>query len=250
MQPDKPAPSATPTPDISTPSSPVAPASRPRLNLAKRTVSNAPTDSSTATPASASDSKASPFGAAKPIDTAKRDQEYEAKQAEKRKQKEEADAKAKEEREKAAAEKAARGEAAGTASQAATEGGATGATADLPSRNVNGRSSSHSKPKEAKENGNYQPKPDFKLLQRQEEEESNGMGEAEDGEDMRNEPANGAILSSDDKDTKPQEIVRDANNPDPDTTADAEQEDGWNVVPGKTKKPAAKQRGASRALAS
>lgn len=242
MQPDKPAASATPTPDISTPSSPItsAPASRPRLNLTKRTVSSAvPADSEAATPTS--DAKASPFGAARPIDTAKRDQELEAKAAERRKQKEEDDAKAKAEREKAAAEKAARGEVAGSASKAAVEGGATGAVSG-GAREPNGRSVSASKGKDAKENGNFQPKPDFKILQRMEQE--NGE---EDGEDARNEPANGAIVDADDKDTKPQTIVRDVNATGDDADAEVHEADGWNTVPVKSK---GKQRGGARALAS
>lgn len=250
MQPDKPVASNTPTPDVSMPSSPVPPASRPKLNLAKRTVSTAPADDN-ASATSATDSKASPFGAAKPIDTAKRDQEFEARQEEKRKEKEEADAKAKAEREKAAAEKAAKGEAAASASQAAVEGGATGAVSEPRAVNGGRRSSANKAGKNAKENGDYQPKPDFKILQRMENVDGDDL--EEEGEDMRNEPANGAIVGSDEKDVKPQEIIRDVNEPDPDTTADQQQEEGWNVVGGKerTSKSRGKPRGpSSRALAS
>ena len=61
--------------DSSNPPSPAAPASRPKLNLQKRTVSEA-----VSTPATgAGDSKASPFGAARPIDTAAREREVEEK---------------------------------------------------------------------------------------------------------------------------------------------------------------------------
>lgn len=228
---------------MSTPSSPIAsaPASRPRLNLAKRTVSSAvPAEPEPATPTS--DAKASPFGAARPIDTAKRDQELEAKAAERRKQKEEDDAKAKADREKAAAEKAARGEAAGSTSKAAIEGGATGAVSG-GEREPNGRTSSVSKGKDAKENGNFQPKPDFKILQRMEQEN----GEDEDGEDARNEPANGAIVDADDKDTKPQTIVRDVNATGDDADVEVHEADGWETIGKKTK---GKQRGGGRALAS
>jgi len=58
----------------SNPPSPAASASRPKLNLAKRTVADAPTS-----PATGGDSKASPFGAARPIDTAAREREVEQK---------------------------------------------------------------------------------------------------------------------------------------------------------------------------
>jgi translation initiation factor 4B len=80
------------------------PAGRPKLNLAKRTVSEA-TDA-TATPSStAGDSKASPFGAARPIDTAARERAVEERR---QKEKKEAEERAKEEkRAKEAAEKAA-----------------------------------------------------------------------------------------------------------------------------------------------
>ncbi|EPS32810.1 hypothetical protein PDE_07770 [Penicillium oxalicum 114-2] len=55
------------------PTSPPAPAARPKLNLQKRTVTeNAPSSA-----AGAGDSKASPFGAARPIDTAAREREVE-----------------------------------------------------------------------------------------------------------------------------------------------------------------------------
>lgn len=246
MQPDKPI-SATPTPDISTPSSPVAPTTRPRLNLAKRTVSAAPPQAESGS-ATETSSKASPFGAAKPIDTTKRDQEIEERRVAARKQKEEDDAKAKAEREKVAAEKAAKGEVAGSASRAAVEGGATGAVAGSQ---TNGRSTSIStrgmgqgrgEEKEVKENG----RTDYRILQREENGGDNAADaetEAEGGMPM--EHANGEIIDSNDKDTKPQEIVRDAANPEPETTAEAAQNDGWNTVPSKTPKPRGKPRGGS-----
>lgn len=85
------------------------PASRPKLNLAKRTVSGAPDVTSPALP-SATDSKASPFGAARPIDSAAREREIEEKRQAALKEKKEADEKAKEERrlaKEAAAQQAA-----------------------------------------------------------------------------------------------------------------------------------------------
>lgn len=111
MKPDAPvAKSEAPSRDGSeAPSSPAvatAPASRPKLNLAKRTVSEAhdlPSPAST-------DAKASPFGAARPIDTAAKEKEIEEKRLAVLREKKEADDKAREERrvakEAAKAEKA------------------------------------------------------------------------------------------------------------------------------------------------
>ena len=80
MRPDPPAKSPTATPDASVPSSPATqpapPAVRPRLNLAKRTVSEAEPSPVSAT---STDSKSNPFGAARPIDTAAREKEIEEK---------------------------------------------------------------------------------------------------------------------------------------------------------------------------
>ncbi|KAH7067497.1 hypothetical protein BKA63DRAFT_118597 [Paraphoma chrysanthemicola] len=108
MRPDAPA-SASPTgtPDASTPSSPApahaAPAGRPRLNLQKRTVSEA----QPAPEATPSSNKPNPFGAARPIDTASREKEIEEKKQLELRQKKEADDKAREERKAKEAEKAA-----------------------------------------------------------------------------------------------------------------------------------------------
>ncbi|KAF1815738.1 hypothetical protein P152DRAFT_194699 [Eremomyces bilateralis CBS 781.70] len=113
MRPDAPAKSPIPTPEASTPTSPAAPPApvgRPKLNLQKRTVSD--TDSGPSA-AAASDAKASPFGAARPIDTAAREREVEEKRQLAIRQKREADEKAREDKKakevaaKAAAEKAA-----------------------------------------------------------------------------------------------------------------------------------------------
>ncbi len=76
MRPDAP---KAPTPEASEPSSPAppsGPATRPRLNLQKRTVSEA---DPVASPAQVSDAKASPFGAARPVDTAAKEKEVEEK---------------------------------------------------------------------------------------------------------------------------------------------------------------------------
>ncbi|KAF2126551.1 hypothetical protein P153DRAFT_79752 [Dothidotthia symphoricarpi CBS 119687] len=100
--------SPTSTPDASVPSSPAppqssAPASRPRLNLAKRTVSEAQPNAE-----AASSDKPNPFGAARPIDTATREKEIEEKRQLAVREKKEADDKARaEKRAKEAAEKPA-----------------------------------------------------------------------------------------------------------------------------------------------
>ena len=106
MRPDAPAAkSPVPSRDGSeAPSSPApsaaVPASRPKLNLAKRTVSEAADVSS---PTSVSgDAKASPFGAARPIDTAAKEREIEEKRLAAIKEKKDAEEKAKEERKEAA----------------------------------------------------------------------------------------------------------------------------------------------------
>lgn len=95
------------TPETSVPSSPapqpVAPATRPKLNLAKRTVSEV----EPALPSASSDSKSNPFGAARPIDTAAREKEVEERRQLSLRLKKEAEEKAREEKKaKEAAEKA------------------------------------------------------------------------------------------------------------------------------------------------
>lgn len=114
MRPDAPAPapkSSAPSRDGSeAPSSPAPsnalPAGRPRLNLAKRTVNETPDMPSPVTAASG-DAKASPFGAARPIDTAAKEKEIEEKKEAAAKEKKETEDKAKEEKREAAKAKAA-----------------------------------------------------------------------------------------------------------------------------------------------
>ncbi|KAF6832211.1 RNA recognition domain-containing protein [Colletotrichum plurivorum] len=102
---------APPSPALSN----AAPVGRPRLNLAKRTVSEAPDVLSP----SATDSKASPFGAARPIDTAAKERAIEEKKQQQAKEKREAEEKAKEERR--LAKEAAAKEAAEAAEKAEQE---------------------------------------------------------------------------------------------------------------------------------
>ncbi|KAK3900379.1 hypothetical protein C8A05DRAFT_35991 [Staphylotrichum tortipilum] len=102
------------SPEASAPPSPAPaaalPAGRPKLNLTKRTVSEAVD----AAAAASSDSKASPFGAARPIDTAAREREIEERRL---KDKEEAEEKAKQEKLAKEAAEAAEKEAAAKAAE-------------------------------------------------------------------------------------------------------------------------------------
>jgi translation initiation factor 4B len=232
----------------STPTSPTpeAPKERPRLNLAKRTVSTVDPDAT----ASATDSKASPFGAARPIDTATREREVEEKREVAVREKKEADDKAREEKAKAdAANRTTRADRAdrGQAEQDADK--VTSPTSDArkdnrrPSRPVNGGRG------QSKENGDVpqQARPSFKLLRHDPEdgEETTAEAGATDGVDAS---ANGNIVH--DKATKPQEPVVPAGGaPDAETTAEALEDDGWSTVPagGKVKN---KGRAGGRALAS
>ncbi|KAF2762573.1 hypothetical protein EJ05DRAFT_6347 [Pseudovirgaria hyperparasitica] len=171
MRPDATARSPAGTPDVSTPSSPTAtpaiPAVRQRLQLQKRTVSESDPSPSSA----ASDAKASPFGAARPIDTAAREREIEEKKQIALKEKKEADEKAREEkRAKDAVAKSEKKEAASI---------------------VEGK-------EESKEDDTGAGK-NYEILRRMNDENAETDNDAED--------ANGEIVE--DKAVKPKEIVRD-----------------------------------------
>ena len=243
MKPDAP---TVATPDVATPTSPVqeAPKERPRLNLAKRTVSATAPEDSASTPAS--DAKASPFGAARPIDTAAREREVEEKRQLAIRQKKEADDKAREEKAaREAAAKAARADKGETEGEAVTSPTAeSGRVNRRPSRQQNGTKAPVKEDSEATQ----QSRPKFSILQR---ETDGAAAEGPDGDedavgDDIDTPANGTITA--DKETKPQEITV---SPDAsaESTADALEEDGWSTVPasGKVKNS---RRGGARALAS
>ncbi|KAF2746132.1 RNA-binding domain-containing protein [Sporormia fimetaria CBS 119925] len=226
MRPDA-AKSPSATPETSVPSSPVptqaAPATRPKLNLAKRTVSEA----EPAPASSASDSKSNPFGAARPIDTAAREREVEERRQLALRQKKEAEDKAREEKKaKEAAEKAAPKEKPAGAQTPTIE--------------------------KSQDSGEGKPAPsNFEILRRTGEE-----GEADESKD---ESANGTIV--DDKAVKPKEVVREpakhenswrkpaAPAAPAGSTTEKLEEDGWSTVPSKSGK--GKGRGnAARAIAS
>jgi translation initiation factor 4B len=236
MRPDAPVKSPTATPETSTPSSPAphaaVPHTRPKLNLAKRTVSEAEPAPLSAT--SSDHSKSNPFGAARPIDTAAREREIEEKRQLAIRQKKEADEKAREEkRAKEAADKAASKEKSAAPS---TTGSATS--------------------KDAKDTEGEEKSAKYEILRRT-------GGDATDETEEATDSANGDIV--DDKAVKPNEVVRDppakaggswrksANNAPAEkpagTTTEKVEEDGWSTV---TKNPKASRRGGnpSRAIAS
>ncbi|GAB7363984.1 hypothetical protein MBLNU230_g4544t1 [Neophaeotheca triangularis] len=240
MRPD-PEPAATP--EVSTPTSPAAPAApkeRPRLNLAKRTVSTADPSAPPATAeATESSSKASPFGAARPVDTATKEKEMAEKREQAAKQKAEADAKAREE--KAAKDAAARADRADRADKGQGDETVKSPTTETapptgprrPSRQQQQQNSN----KNPKENVDQQQreKPSFSILQR--DAGGDEHDEAPSGADAEND-ANGAIVG--DKETKPQEVVREVPKDGSgataeETTAEAMDEDGWSTVAAKPK---------------
>ncbi|RFU75856.1 rna recognition motif containing [Trichoderma arundinaceum] len=110
MRPDSanaPAAETPASPGAPPPAQAQAPGGRPRLNLQKRTVSEV----ADSTSSGAGDSKASPFGAARPIDTAAREKEIEEKRLQAIQEKREADEKAKEDKRLAKEAAAAKAEA-------------------------------------------------------------------------------------------------------------------------------------------
>ncbi|KAE8146382.1 hypothetical protein BDV25DRAFT_51628 [Aspergillus avenaceus] len=92
MRPDQPKEASNPPSPAAAPASPAAP-SRPRLNLQKRTVPEA-----ASSPAANTGTGASPFGGARPIDTAAREKEVEERRQLALRQKKETDEKAKAEK--------------------------------------------------------------------------------------------------------------------------------------------------------
>ncbi|KAI9758647.1 MAG: hypothetical protein M4579_002958 [Chaenotheca gracillima] len=216
MRPDAPAKSPTPSRDTSNPPSPAmpsAPAMRPKLNLQKRTVSEAENPS----PASASsDPKASPFGAAKPIDTFAKEKEIEEKRQLALRQKKEHEDKVKEE--KRLAKEAAKAEKAAATAQSA-----------------NG--------KDDKGEESSTPQPGFEVLQEGTEDDG-ALGEK--GAAVEDEPENGEVVEE--KSVKPKQIVRDMppkktenawrgksgakkeEAAQAETSSDALEDDGWSTV--------------------
>lgn len=238
MRPD--APAKAPTPEASEPSSPAppvapAPAVRPKLNLQKRTVSEADPLSPATT-----DSKASPFGAARPVDTAAKEKEVEEKRQIALRQRREAE-------EKNRAEKAEEKRLAKEKVDADKAKEPAGKEAKEPAS-----------PKDNEEEST-QATPKFDILRRAED---NDMVADEANEDEGEAP-----LPVDDKAVKPKEVVRNpgpsrangswrggpqspAAAPDNNNTAAALEEDGWSTVSKPTKQRNNRRNIPSRALAS
>ena len=197
MRPDPPA--KSPTPETSAPGSPApgasttVPTTRPRLNLQKRTVSEADPTS----PATGTDSKASPFGAARPVDTLAREKEIEEKRQLAIRQKKEADEKAREE--KAEQKRLAKEKVDAEKAKPAEVAGETPSAAWAPEEKT-----------EAKENGAEDAEkpaaPKFEVLRRVTSGD-NDMVAADDEEEAES-PA-----TVEDKAVKPKEIVRDTRAP-------------------------------------
>jgi translation initiation factor 4B len=241
MRPDPPAaPAMTParspalsSREISAPSSPAGapqPLSvRPKLNLAKRTLTEA---ESSATSTSSVETKPSPFGAAKPIDTAAREKEVEEKRQVALREKKEAEDKAREEKrvaeEKSREEKrlAREAEKAENVDKAST-----------PKEKSNGSGVE-------KENGIGAPSlpgKSYEILRRTAVEDSS-VPQAE----VEEEGVNGAVVE--DKAVKPKEIVREISTKkvdgngltngnsspqihvSPDSSAKNLEDDGWSTV--------------------
>ena len=244
--------------ELSTPPSPAggppaAPATRPRLNLAKRTVSETPNDAATAP---AADSKASPFGAAKPIDTATREKEVEEKRQIAIREKKEADEKSRAEK-KAAEEKAKEDKKlardAELAARAEQKSKPQEEGNDQPKEKANGQPRS---PKEkTKENGSAPaPGKSYEILRRA----ANDNASAAD-EEAEEADAVGNGLVTGDKEIKPKEIVQEMSKPaqngattngtaSAEPTAEALEDEGWSTVASKDKRKNGKQ--AARAIAS
>ncbi|KIX08406.1 uncharacterized protein Z518_03062 [Rhinocladiella mackenziei CBS 650.93] len=237
MRPDPPA--KAPTPEASEPPSPApapVPATRPKLNLQKRTVSDADPLQS---PAPVTDSKSSPFGAARPVDTAAKEKEVEEKRQLALRQRREAE-------EKARAEKAEE-------KRLAKEKAELEKSKEAPSK----------EPKEnnvTKENGEEspQPTPKFDILRRAD----TGMNDMVADEEKEEEGEEQALV--DEKAAKPKEVVRTPPSartngswrssqppqaPEGSTTA-ALEEDGWSTVSKPTKQRNNRRNMPPRAIAS
>lgn len=229
---------APPSPDISAPSSPApaAPATRPRLNLQKRTVSEAVPDAATS---GSGDSKASPFGAARPVDTAAKEREVEEKRQLAIRQKRDADEKARAERAEEKKQAKERGEPERRESSGKPARESTGSQEEVD--------------EEANDDESATPK--FDILRRADS-NTNDMIADEDVDEEQ-------VGQAEDKAVKPKEIVRDAprkangawrRGPEAPAgnTGESLEEDGWSTVPksGKQRNNRRNNNAAARAIAS
>lgn len=207
MRPDQPKESSNPPSPAAAPVSPAAP-TRPRLNLQKRTVTDA-----VSSPAASTGTGASPFGGARPIDTAAREKEVEERRQLALRQKKEADEKAKVEKEKQRpAKDQAKGDKAST------------------SADPNGRDTADT-PQGAK---------NFEILRRAGEDESGMAVDQDQSEEAK--PAAKAEASNDAAASKENGSWRRG----PDQPADAADEEGWSTVSSRQRN---NRRGAGRSFA-
>ena len=246
MRPDPLAVSPTPGENSNAPSPPAVataptplPTTRPRLQLQKRTVSEATSGSSPAAPTSVTESKASPFGAARPVDTFAKEKEIEEKRELALRQKREAD-------EKARAEKAEEKRLAAEAKDKAA------AEKDSKEVTTNGE----------KDGGveHAQSSKNFEILRR-----ASGAtnGATDEGEDVGDEIV---IGPPDDKSVKPREVIRQVPpeqgqqghqshnaaeaTKTADNTAESLEEDGWSTVSNTKQRNNKRANPAARAIAS
>lgn len=211
MRPDAPPPKS-PEPQVSTPSSPAPATTRPRLNLQKRTVAEATPQTSSAT-----DSKASPFGAARPVDTAAKEREVAEKREIAIREKREAEEKAKAEKVEKAEEKRAvrEKESAETATKQDADTGANENQDEKEKDNEN-------------ENEESKPAaPKYEVLRRQVSESNDMVADEEHEEEA--EEAEETVTPETDKAVKPKEITRDA---------PVKQNGSWREGRGSESKPA------------
>lgn len=245
------------------PSSPAlasaAPAGRPKLNLAKRTVSENPDQP--AQPSAGGDAKANPFGAARPIDTAAKEREIEEKRLAALKEKKDAEEKAKEERKEAVkAAKAAEAEKQeGAEAEIPAEGEdvTNGEIAEGENQNGNVVDDKAAKPKEVLRDA--KPKPSDAGAWRRPS--GQGPPTAPRGDDIPRGPrggrggrgggrgryydeGRGGRQNSNGRPPAP--ASQPAPAPAPEPEAAALEEDGWSTV----SKPKKNNRGAPRAIAS
>ena len=227
---------------------PAAPATRPKLQLQKRTVSETAPEAATST---SGDAKASPFGAARPIDTAAREKAVEEKRQIAIREKKEAEDKARAEK-KIAEDKVKEEKKLGK--EVEENNNKTQQQVQSPREKPNGHKldKQEKREKPEKENGVSAPAPgkQYEILRRHVGDDASTVDE--ETEDLDEADQNGKII--DDKEVKPKEIVRDAPSANAgqaetstEATAAVLEEDGWNVVPEKRRKNG---NAASRALAS
>ena len=198
--------SNSPTSSAGGPSGPQKLTERPRLQLAKRTVSQAESP----VQATSSDPKASPFGAARPIDTAAREKEIEDKIRQR-----------KEQEEKAREEKRVADENAKEEKRQAKDA----ERAEKNKNKVNGN---------AKEGeGAAGTAKNYQILRRDASEDKSTAGEKDEAKDAPNgvvTPEETAAMATEGEAQKPNDVTNEATNTNP------AEEDGWSTVSKPVKK--------------